>query len=1603
MAFPATPLDLEVGLFIDGEWVDAVTTGNGVREADQVTVTHGRSNWAAVADPGRASFTLDNRDGRWSPDWSGSPYAGLLRRNIPCRVGVGRGEMHLRPTDVGADLASTPDISGGGGGGTPTAPAHASVTQSTETTATTTHDVAMPATVAATNRLLLVISASHATLAPKDQGGGVTDLDDWTLVESGNLYTPWHGWACYEIEVTDSTMATALAGSTVQFSTSVGAVSSAQVIRTTGARSGGEGTAWEAIKTATTSFSAAPDSPSLTTTWAAEPVRWYSIAIFGSGGDDVTNWPSSYTSIADTGGATNLNVASAHRTTTAATENPGAFTLAGSENWQALTFVYRGTEVAGADGVLDIAGDIDVRVEFELEKDLINLTDGGRRARLAHKSSGADGWEWELYAAGGVVVSNFSWKDSAGTAKNSTTEATGAALPLDFLHEHRALRVTLDVNNGASGHTVTWYTSTTIGGTWTALGSPVVVAGTTSIKTNDARLRVGGNPGDGTHIPLPGKVYAFELRNGIAGTVVANPAFNAQAAGATGFTDGAGRVWTIGTGGRITNMLWRFHGELASLPVRWNVDGSDVTAPVEAAGIFRRLRQGTRGLESAIRRAMYRASNLVQYWPLEEESDGTIARFGPAVGEASFVITGGTPNTAAVGVFACSSPLPTLDTASITVDVDTYTSATSAWQVRWLQNIPTTFTGDNLRYLRVETTDMTWEVEYRDDSGGQLQVHALRGLSTVYSSGWIAFAATGQAWRMTLSVAQAGSTVDVVLLGQAQGGAAGGITDTAAVTGAAGLVNRIKINGAGNVPSWAFGHVTLQSAVTSSTELATELNAYNGERAATRIQRLLLEEGIPYRIEGNPADTESMGPQRPATLMSLLQECADTDLGILHESRETTAVGYRTRASMLDQPVIIDLDYAAGEVAESPELDRDDQDFANDVTVRNRAGNTARAVLDDGSPLSVSEPPVGAGRYDTTYLVNAQDNRLPALAASRLALTTVDEPRVSRLALALHHNEMVANSALTSAIFDASLGDRVQVSNNLTVALGTATIDQLMQGTRDRIGSFSHRIDMFTTPSSPWFVGGGVEPPSEGHTVTFRTGQALATPGTPEHVLTALGYTDTAPIARADLDGILDDWLATTGGTLRTFTSAATFTTAIAAARPGDLLRCTSSFTISSGQLQARGNLYSLSGTTLTASPTGGSAGLPIIITCADGVEVTGSGLTNSVPVLDLMNCRHVWAVGFNVAGTSQFGIRSMNHGGTAGAPAYVAYCQVDEIRDASIAAQGWFQLITSSGGTPPAGTGNEWGFSEFLVIESNTMSDPNPGDVAGNAGEGVYLGRGGAPGWVSYAKDCWVRGNLVTNYKANGYEAKAGCHRVRFTDNVAIAGRGQNGAAFEMCYQASGITSSRPAWTNNLDGAGSGDVQIYVEGSRVYDYNITEVGTTRNQAFIVGMAGVRLANNMLWSARDSAGNFGTGDNIYAVLIQSELTTTDFGNTATQPTWIVNNNWQARAVTNLGSSSGAITGVISRNNITASGYGGEFTAGSSDYITTTPAVGTLSAAEWETYGVGSAFDLAVASSLVGTGASITDLDLYIDADISQRAINASAPNPGPFQPHPANA
>jgi hypothetical protein len=107
----------------------------------------------------------------------------------------------------------------------------------------------------------------------------------------------------------------------------------------------------------------------------------------------------------------------------------------------------------------------------------------------------------------------------------------------------RWVRVTFDVDNGASQNVVTFYTSED-GENWTVLGAPVVTAGTTSIFSSPTAVNIGARSG-GTADLFNGLVHQAQIRSGINGPMVASPDFRRLPPGTVTFTDDAGRVWTV--------------------------------------------------------------------------------------------------------------------------------------------------------------------------------------------------------------------------------------------------------------------------------------------------------------------------------------------------------------------------------------------------------------------------------------------------------------------------------------------------------------------------------------------------------------------------------------------------------------------------------------------------------------------------------------------------------------------------------------------------------------------------------------------------------------------------------------------------------------------------------------------------------------------------------------------------------------------------------------------------------------------------------------------------------------------------------------------------
>ncbi len=400
-----------------------------------------------------------------------------------------------------------------------------------------------------------------------------------------------------------------------------------------------------------------------------------------------------------------------------------------------------------------------------------------------------------------------------------------------------------------------------------------------------------------------------------------------------------------------------------------------------------------------------------------------------------------------------------------------YYEETGEFTTRFLLYVPSPGISGDEALMSVYTTGTAtqWTIRY-GDPGGALKVQAYdQDGNVLLDSGFVSFDIIGKKLRISLDLAQVGSDIkwDISTL---EPGADIGLTFGSTLSSETlGRVQRLVIDAGGGITDTAMGHVSVQSEIISIHDLGDQLGAYVGETAGRRIERLCAEEEIPLTAIGDLDDTVKMGPQQPATLLELIEEAAEADLGILHEPRGDLGLAYRTRTSLYNQSAAVALDYESGHLAPPLEPVDDDQSVRNDVTVTRKSGSSARSVLDSG-PLSVATPPSGVGRYDDSVTINVRsDGDLPSQAQWRVHVGTVDETRYPQISLNLASTELVNDSDLTADIVAMDLGNRLTIDGQ-PAWLPPDQISQIIRGTTERLDSFEWFITVNCTPETPFQV-----------------------------------------------------------------------------------------------------------------------------------------------------------------------------------------------------------------------------------------------------------------------------------------------------------------------------------------------------------------------------------------------------------------------------------------------------------------------------------------------------------------------------------------------------
>ena len=668
------------------------------------------------------------------------------------------------------------------------------------------------------------------------------------------------------------------------------------------------------------------------------------------------------------------------------------------------------------------------------------------------------------------------WYDAGAVLRILTASA-------DVPAGDEAFRATLDVNNGAGGHTATFYTAPAWGDPWVQLGTAQVGAGTTAIQDTTGAAVCGYS--DSGYLT----VTHAEIRAGIGGTVVASPDFTAEAEGDTSFVDAQGNTWSVAS---TANIGWslgraRFTGEIAPDGVHQKQDtsGNDRFTEITASGVLARLGQGKSEIQTALRswvptRQSF-AFKAAAYWPLEE---GTTASNGkPVVGgdvlwfqrPANPIARFGTGSLRLPWFKDCTRLL-TGDRLVSSVNMDT---GNTAWEIDFMYACGDG--ADMTVHLYTEVTINSrlviqeWQLEFAPSVGeirvvgpdGSTSTSAIAtawdfdpfdGVGKMVTARWYPYAPTPTTAVMYIVISTNYPGEGVFGTNEIIDD---GFSTTRALTPVGRLV-RVDFEHVGEPDKeFSLAHVAAFSCTDLVSIYTMEVPAagHLGEAAATRIERLCDENDVPITFAAT--DTSSlMGPQKPVSLTSALEECADADQGLLVESRSSLGLRYTNLVQLYNKAAVLELDLSAGHLS-PPDGIEPNREVRNDVTVRRQDGAEARYEQTLGR-LAVDQ----VGRYDTSVTANlATDSQIGDHAAWLVHLGTADDPRVA-ITVDLSRTDL---AALLGTLRLLDVGDRI----DLTGLEADGIYDDLkllVLGYRERLNRNEHVISFVCAPATPYEI-----------------------------------------------------------------------------------------------------------------------------------------------------------------------------------------------------------------------------------------------------------------------------------------------------------------------------------------------------------------------------------------------------------------------------------------------------------------------------------------------------------------------------------------------------
>lgn len=691
----------------------------------------------------------------------------------------------------------------------------------------------------------------------------------------------------------------------------------------------------------------------------------------------------------------------------------------------------------------------------------------------------------------------FAWTENGSTIGSGGSHKSTVTVPF-FNGERVAIRVTLDTDNGLGGYTLRFFYSNQIDGEWVELGDAIVntSSGSTFIHNGSGQAPIWlGNsdaimPDAGDFVEgIQGKLYAFQMRQGIDGPLMVDfDAGRDAEAGDTSVTDATTVVWGLSEDGSFSNEYVRISGEVPSWPPGRDLSGNDRYSEIEPTGVMRRLDAGNKPLESALLRYL-RTLSPIECWPLIDgvQSQGGASivggqpmNFWERVGVNTFAINNGKYEWASGTIASWIEPVGIAAEATagfLLGECRADATATTAWAVdmfftdcndstpEWEmidRTVPTDVDGQvtwNL-VLRRDTDSMQLLFDTRTESAGSTSL-----LENILSPGIF----DKRPHHIRLQV-DPGASSDYFLYIDGQLVAAGthGVPSTS--------LKQLKFNwflDSEPFVGFPYGFITYWgSDYPVVDDVWQAFLGFPGDKTGARFDRLMTEQGLnPFvttqgGASGEAQFQEEMGTQGLKKFLELLQECADTDVGILAEMRDQGNLYLRARSTLYSQAPRFTLDFSNGVISAPFKPLDDDKLTENDVTVTRTGGSFSRQVLTEGR-MSIQDYPDGVGRYDVGKNLSLyQDSQTPDLAYWFLNLGTYDGLRFTRVTVDLANPRVYE---MAHKILNTDVGDIIRITG-LPKEYGPDDVDLMVRGYSEEIGPTSWKITFACSPGGTWDV-----------------------------------------------------------------------------------------------------------------------------------------------------------------------------------------------------------------------------------------------------------------------------------------------------------------------------------------------------------------------------------------------------------------------------------------------------------------------------------------------------------------------------------------------------